>query len=41
MKDLVNIYLYGDPSFKVAEKRLILLATIKFIADSNRFVKED
>ena len=41
MKDLVNIYLYGDPSFKVSENRLILLATIKFIIDSNRFVKED
>ena len=41
MKDLVKSYLYGDPSFKVSENRLILLATIKFITDSNRFVKED
>ena len=41
MKDLVRIYLHGNPSFKVSETWLILLATIKFITDSNRFVKED
>ena len=33
--------LNGNPSFKVSDTRLILLATIKFITDSNRFVKED
>ena len=38
MKDLVKTYLYGDPRFKVFENRLILLATIQFITDSNRFV---
>ena len=41
MKDLVKICLYGDPNFKVSENWLILLATNKFIMDSNRFVKED
>ena len=41
MKDIAKIYLYGNLSFKVSENRLILLATIKFITDSNRFVKED
>ena len=41
MKDLVKIYLYGDSRFKACENRLILLATIKFITDSNRFAKQD
>ena len=41
MKDLVKIYLYGDSRFKACENRLILLATIKFITDSNRFTKQD
>ena len=41
MKDLVKIYLYGNSSFKGSENRLTLLATIKYIMDSNRFVKED
>ena len=41
MVTLVLIYLYGNPSFKVSENRLILLATIEFITDSNRFVKEE
>ena len=41
MKDLVKIYLYGDSRFKACENRQILLATIKFITDSNSFAKQD
>ena len=29
MKDRVKIYLYGNPSFKVSENQLTLLATTK------------
>ena len=41
IKDLVKIYLYGDSRLKVSDNRLILIATIKFLTDSNRFVEED
>ena len=41
MKDIVRIYLHGNPSFKVPDTQLILFDNIKFITDSNRFVKED
>ena len=38
-KDLVKIYLYGSYKFTDLDNRIILLATIKFITDSNRFSK--
>ena len=41
MKDIVRIYLHGNPSFKVPDTQLNLFDNIKFITDSNRFVKED
>ena len=41
MKDIVRIYLHGNPSFKVPDTQLIPFDNIKFITDSNRFVKED
>ena len=34
----MKIYLYGDSRLKVSDNRLILLATIKFLTDSNRFI---
>ena len=37
INDLVKIYLYGNDKFTDAENRSILLATIKYITDSNRF----
>ena len=33
--DLVNIYLYGNPELDEYKNKLVLLATIKFITDSN------
>ena len=39
--DLVKIYLYGNSKFVDDENRGILLATIKFIMDSNRFKTKD
>ena len=41
MKDIVSIYLHGNPCFKVPDTQLNLFDNIKFITDSNRFVKED
>ena len=37
LKDLVKIYLYGSYNLSDPENRIILLATIKFVADCNRF----
>ena len=39
--DLVNIYLYGNPELDEYENKLVLLATIKFITDFNRFKMKD
>ena len=36
-KELVKIYLYGSDKFTDVDNRIIILATIKFITDSNRF----
>ena len=39
--DLVIIYLYGNPELDEYENKLVLLATIKFTTDSNRFKMKD
>ena len=32
-----NLYLYGDPSINYSDNRNIILATIKYIKDTQRF----
>ena len=34
-----NLYLYGDASINDNDNKAIILATIKFIKDTNRFLK--
>ena len=36
---LVQLLLYGDKKFKLEENQSILIATIKFIRDTNRFTR--
>ena len=36
---LVQLLLYGDKKFKLEENRSILISTIKFIRDTNRFTR--
>ena len=40
-KELVKIYLYGDSRFNDSDNQTIILATVKFITDSNRLLKKD
>ena len=40
-KDLVKIYLYGSSNFVDNDNRVIILAAIKFIKDSKRFIIVD
>ena len=40
-KDLVKIYLYGSSNFVDNDNRVIILAAIKFIKDSKRFIMVD
>ena len=35
--DNVDLYLYGNPSLSFADNKIILLSTIKFIKDTQRF----
>ena len=37
LKDHSNLYLYGDPSINYSDNKNIILATIKYIKDTQRF----
>ena len=37
LEDHSNLYLYGDPSINYSDNKNIILATIKYIKDTQRF----
>ena len=37
LEDHSKLYLYGDPSIRNADNKIILLSTIKYIKETQRF----